>query len=113
MNTRTTLTLRMDLNAKGGEDKTLKFEWEVPMETPEQIDKAIFLRGCIYAARQPLQDMGQKTKPTLDEVVTIAREVIIRKATRTGVSIEARQEAWDKKAAGLQAAGLNPEDFIG
>lgn len=30
-----------------------------------------------------------------------------------GFSLEARQATWDKKAAGLIAAGLKPEDFIG
>lgn len=30
-----------------------------------------------------------------------------------GFSIETRQATWDKKAAGLIAAGLKPEDFIG
>lgn len=30
-----------------------------------------------------------------------------------GFSLESRQATWDKKAAGLTAAGLRPEDFIG
>lgn len=30
-----------------------------------------------------------------------------------GFSLETRQATWDKKASGLRAAGLNPEEFIG
>lgn len=47
------------------------------------------------------------------EKAMAAFEHRLERKTGGGFSIEARQATWDKKAEGLKAAGLAPEDFIG
>ena len=68
---------------------------------------------CIFPAKAR-EETGWKLEDGWDKDKALAafNSRLERKQGGGGFSLEARQEAWDEKAAKLRAAGLVPEDII-
>ena len=87
-------------------------EYDAELATsPGGLPTAIFT--CIVPAKARAEVGWDLTEGWDTEKAMAAFESRLERKTGAGVSIEARQKAWDEKASVLKTAGIVPETIIG